>query len=65
MVMNICVIGMGFVGLSMSTVIASKGFKVYGVEIDDRKYFLISKGEPPFYEPKVKELLKKNNWKSV
>lgn len=55
--MNICVIGLGFVGLSMSTVMASKGFRVTGVEKDDYKHSLISEGKVPFFEPKVKELL--------
>ena len=58
--MNVCVVGLGFVGLSMATVIASKGFKVYGIEIDEEKCSLINKGKSPFYEPKVEELLKKN-----
>jgi len=58
--MNLCVVGLGFVGLSMSTVIASKGFKVYGVEVDKEKFSLISQGQVPFFEPKVKEFLLKN-----
>jgi len=55
--MNICVIGLGFVGLTMSTVMASKGFRVTGVEKDDYKHSLISKGKVPFFELKMKELL--------
>jgi len=55
--MKICVVGLGFVGLSMSTVIASKGFSVIGVETDLDKYSCISKGKAPFFEPKVNDLL--------
>ena len=55
--MNICVVGLGFVGLSMATVMASKGFTVRGIEIDQDKYSLIKKAEVPFFEPKVKDLL--------
>jgi len=53
--MNICVIGLGFVGLSMAAVIASKGFRAFGVENDKEKAFQISQGKIPFFEPKVKE----------
>jgi len=56
--MNVCVVGLGFVGLSMSTVIASKGFKVWGIETDEEKCSLISKGKVPFFEPKVEDFLK-------
>lgn len=57
--MKIAVVGLGFVGLSMSTVIASKGIKTKGVEIDKAKFDTISKGSVPFYEPQVSELLSK------
>jgi len=53
--MNICVIGLGFVGLSMAVVFASKGFRVFGVENDKEKASQISQGKIPFFEPKVKE----------
>lgn len=57
--MNICVVGLGFVGLSMATVIASKGYQVLGVESDEKKCSLINQGHVPFFELKVEELLKK------
>jgi len=57
MTMNICVCGLGFVGLSVSTVIASKGFKVYGVESDSARLSLIKQNKVPFFEPKIQELL--------
>jgi len=43
----------------MSTVIASKGFKVFGVEVNKEKCLLIGKGKAPFFEPKVNDLLEK------
>jgi len=57
--MKICVIGLGFVGLIMATVIASKGFKVIGVDNDKGKISIIKEGHTPFFEPNVKELLSK------
>ncbi len=29
---NVCVLGLGFVGLTLSVVLADLGFKVYGLE---------------------------------
>ena len=29
---SICIIGLGFVGLTLATVMANGGFKIYGVE---------------------------------
>jgi len=56
--MKICIVGLGFVGLTMATTIAQKGMKVIGVDIDSKKCDLLKKGEVPFYEPQVDELLK-------
>ncbi len=56
--MLIGVIGLGFVGLTLSVCIASRGFKVVGVDIDKYKVESILKATPPFYEPKIEELLK-------
>ena len=32
--MNIAIIGLGFVGLTLSLSLADRGFKIYGVEIN-------------------------------
>ena len=58
--MNISVIGMGFVGLSMSLVFADKGHKVLGVDIDIDKLNHIRKKNATFFEPHVTYLLKKH-----
>jgi UDPglucose 6-dehydrogenase len=36
---------------------ASKGIRVFGVEIDDKKLTSIGLGKPPFYEPKLECML--------
>ena len=56
-VKKISVIGVGFVGLTMSVCFASRGFSVYAVEQDTRKVEAINRGLPPFYEPMLEELL--------
>jgi len=57
--MKICVIGLGFVGFTMATVMASKGFKVIGVDNDKEKISTIKQSKAPFFEPNIKELLGK------
>jgi len=56
--MSICVVGLGFVGLSMATVMAKKGLNVIGVENNEQKCSLIKQGQVPFFEPKLHDLLK-------
>ena len=34
---SVCIIGLGFVGLTLSTVMANRGFRVYGVEKNSTK----------------------------
>ena len=56
--MNIAVVGLGFVGLSLSSVLASKGYKVIGIDTDKKKCIEISKGRVPIYEPDLEKTLK-------
>lgn len=52
------IIGLGFVGLSTAAVLAHKGQKVTGVDIDEKRLTAIKSGVMPFYEPKLEEFLK-------
>jgi UDPglucose 6-dehydrogenase len=56
---RISVMGIGYVGLCTAVGFASKGYKVVASTHDAQKAAKISKGTPPFYEPKLEELLKK------
>jgi UDP-glucose 6-dehydrogenase len=56
--MKISVIGLGFVGLSLASVLASKGFKVVGLDIDKTKCTQILNGTSPFFEPGMDKMLK-------
>ena len=56
--MKIAIIGLGFVGLSLTSVLASKGFNVVGIDIDKEKCKKISNGILPFYEPDLEKTLK-------
>jgi UDPglucose 6-dehydrogenase len=57
--MKIGIVGLGFVGLSLTSVLASKGFNVIGLDIDKEKCNIISKGKSPFFEPELEKTLKK------
>ena len=56
--MRISVVGLGFVGLSLSTVLSSKNYSVDGIEIDKEKCSMISNGKSPFFEPNLEKMLK-------
>src|SRR5687767_2990315 len=53
----ISIVGLGRVGLATATVFASMDIKVIGVEKDKHKLSQIRDGKPPFYEPKLKNML--------
>ena len=57
--MKIAVIGLGFVGLTLSSVLASKGITTVGIDLDKEKCSKIANGVPTFFEPNLKETLKK------
>lgn len=55
--MRVSIFGMSYVGLTFGACLASKGFKVIGVDVDEKKVSLINSGRPPFYEPGLEKLL--------
>ena len=57
--MKIAVIGLGFVGITLSSVLASKGITTLGIDLDKEKCSKIAKGIPTFFEPDLKKTLKK------
>ena len=56
--MKIAVIGLGFVGLSLTSVLASKGNNVVGIDVDAEKCKKICDGISPFFEPDLEKILK-------
>jgi len=56
--MKIGVVGLGFVGLSLTSVLSSKGYDIVGIDINKDKCKKISKGILPFFEPKLEKILK-------
>lgn len=56
---KVCVLGLGYVGLTLATVMAEVGYDVLGVEIRDDVLELLRSGVPHFYEPGLAERLRK------
>lgn len=57
--MTITVFGLGFVGLTTALGLASKGHKVYGIDVDTERTTTISQGTLPFLEPGLDQALTK------
>lgn len=47
---SIAILGMGYVGLTLGVVLADRGFRVYGYDIDQGLVDRLGRAEPPFYE---------------
>ncbi|AZQ82876.1 UDP-N-acetylglucosamine 2-epimerase (non-hydrolyzing) [Colwellia sp. Arc7-635] len=56
---TIAVIGMGYMGLPISSLIAQAGYSVTGVDLSQEKVDSINRGECPFDELGMPELIKK------
>jgi UDPglucose 6-dehydrogenase len=59
-IMNICVIGTGYVGLVGGACLADRGHKVTCVDIDTDKIARLLKGELPIFEPGLDEIVARN-----
>ena len=56
--MKIMVIGLGYVGLSLTCLFAKKGNKVLGIDVDDKKISSIKKGISPIKDDDISNFLK-------
>ncbi|MGN6218395.1 MAG: UDP-glucose dehydrogenase family protein [Microbacterium sp.] len=55
--MRMSVIGCGYLGAVHAAAMASIGHEVVGIDVDSRKIDSLSKGEAPFFEPGLQEIL--------
>lgn len=57
---RVCVMGMGFVGLTLGAVLAQNGHKVYGVDPNKALIEQLSAGKPHFHEAGLEQMLFSN-----
>lgn len=58
--MRISVIGCGYLGAVHAAAMAELGHDVVGIDVDERKVAALTRGEAPFFEPGLPELLQRN-----
>ncbi len=58
--MKLCVIGTGYVGLVTGACFADLGNDVLCVDVDEKKLSVLKDGEIPFYEPGLREIVRRN-----
>ena len=56
---EVCIIGLGYVGLTLASAMAESGFQVTGVEIRQDVLKLLNSGKPHFFEPGLDGRIKK------
>lgn len=56
---NVCIVGLGYVGLPLAVQCALKGYEVFGLENDDSKIAKINSGKSPISEDFLEENLPK------
>lgn len=65
MIDSISVVGLGKLGLCLSSCLAEKGFQVIGVDIEERVVNQLNEGKAPWFEPRLDELLAKHGGKTL
>ena len=56
--MRVCVVGLGYIGLPTAALLATKGFRVAGMDIDEARVAAINRGDVASAEPDLDLLVK-------
>jgi UDP-N-acetyl-D-mannosaminuronic acid dehydrogenase len=57
----VCVLGLGYVGLTLATVLSDVGYRVTGVDRDAKLIAGVNAGKPHFHEKGLEEMMKANS----
>jgi GDP-mannose 6-dehydrogenase len=55
---TVAVLGMGYIGCVSAACLSSIGYRVIGIDRDDHKIHSVMKGQAPFYEPGLQQLVR-------
>lgn len=55
---KVCVVGLGYIGLPTASLLATKGFQVYGVDVNTDAVEMINSGKVHIYEPDLDIMVK-------
>ncbi|MBG9854589.1 UDP-N-acetyl-D-mannosamine dehydrogenase [Bacillus wiedmannii] len=55
---KVCVVGLGYIGLPTASLLATKGFQVYGVDVNESAVEMINSGKVHIYEPDLDIMVK-------
>ncbi|MDW8042350.1 MAG: UDP-glucose/GDP-mannose dehydrogenase family protein [Nitrososphaerota archaeon] len=59
-VTSVSVVGLGYVGLTVAAVLASRGFRVTGIDVDRERVSAVSSGRCPIHEPGLDRLVRRS-----
>ena len=57
---KVCIMGLGYIGLPTAALLASKGYKIHGVDVVQSVVDTINQGKIHIVEPELEELVKKS-----
>ena len=56
---NVCILGLGYVGLTLGVAMADAGFRIHGIERRQEVCDLLGQGKAHFWEPRLDDKLKR------
>lgn len=56
---TVAVVGLGYIGLPTATILADHGVRTVGMDVSDHTVSAVNRGEVPFVEPGLREVLKR------
>lgn len=54
---SVCVIGLGYIGLPTAAILADRGLRVHGVDVNKRTVDAVNEGRVPFVEPDLADFV--------